>query len=180
MFTDRARRARAIALWAGVSGLGVAIGPVVGGYLLEHFWWGSIFLVNVPVIAVAVVAAFLIVPESRDEHAARLDLVGTALSTVGLVALLYGIIEGPTNGWGAPTTVVAFVVAVVLLTTFVLWERQTDHPILDVIVLREPAVHRRVGRGDAGVLRDVRLAVLRQPVPAVRARLLRAEVRASG
>lgn len=132
VFSDASERARAIALWAGVSGLGVAVGPVVGGYLLEHFWWGSIFLVNVPIIAVAVVAAWILVPESRDEHAARLDLVGTALSTVGLVTLLYGIIDGPTNGWTGPKTLVAFAVAVVLLTAFVFWERQTDHPILDV------------------------------------------------
>ncbi len=132
VFSDPKERARAIALWAGVSGLGVAIGPVVGGYLLEHFWWGSIFLVNVPIIVVTVGAAFVFVPESRDEHAARLDLVGTAMSTVGLVTLLYGIIDGPTNGWASVKTLVAFGVAVVLLTAFVLWERRTDHPILDV------------------------------------------------
>ncbi len=138
VFNDPSERARAIALWAGVSGLGVAIGPVVSGYLLEHFWWGSIFLVNVPIVAAAIVAAFVLVPESRDQHAARLDLAGTALSTVGLVALLYGIIDGPTNGWTGPKTVVAFVVALVLLTTFVLWERQTDHPILDVSFFKNP------------------------------------------
>ncbi len=138
VFTDPGQRARAIALWAGVSGLGVAIGPVVGGYLLEHFWWGSIFLVNVPVIVVAVVAAFVIVPESRDEHAARLDLVGTALSTVGLVSLLYGIIEGPSNGWVATTTIGAFAVALVLLTSFVFWEQHTDYPILDISFFKNP------------------------------------------
>jgi EmrB/QacA subfamily drug resistance transporter len=132
VFSDPGERARAIATWAGVSGLGVAIGPVVGGYLLEHFWWGSIFLVNVPIIVIAVVAVFVLVPESRDEHAARLDLSGTALSTVGLVALLYGIIDGPNNGWASSKTIAAFLVAAVLLTAFVLWERRTDHPILDV------------------------------------------------
>jgi EmrB/QacA subfamily drug resistance transporter len=132
VFADANERARAIALWAGVSGLGVAIGPVVGGYLLEHFWWGSIFLVNVPIVVIAVVAVFMFVPESRDEHAARLDLAGTAMSTVGLVALLYGIIDGPANGWVSSKTIVAFLVAAVLLTAFVAWERRTDHPILDV------------------------------------------------
>ncbi len=138
VFTDPAERARAIALWAGVSGLGVAIGPLVGGYLLEHFWWGSIFLVNVPIIAVTIVAALFIVPESRDHHAPRLDLLGTVLSTVGLIALLYGVIEGPTKGWSDPLIVGCFVVAIVLLTSFILWERHTDHPILDVSFFSNP------------------------------------------
>ncbi len=138
VFRDPSERARAIALWAGVSGLGVAIGPLVGGYLLEHFWWGSIFLVNVPIVAVTVVAAVLIVPESRDEHAPRLDLLGTVLSTIGLIALLYGVIEGPTQGWSDPLIVGCFVAAVVLLTAFILWEQRTDHPILDVTFFANP------------------------------------------
>jgi EmrB/QacA subfamily drug resistance transporter len=132
VFTDAGERARAISLWAGVSGLGVAIGPLAGGFLLEHFWWGSIFLVNVPIVVVTIIAVVVLVPDSRDEHAPRLDLLGTFLSTVGLVGLLYGIIEGPSSGWGDPLVVSAFVVAVVLLTSFVFWERHTDHPILDV------------------------------------------------
>jgi len=138
VFTDEAERARAIALWAGVSGLGVAIGPLVGGYLLEHFWWGSVFLVNVPIVALTIVGVLVLVPDSRDEHAPALDLLGTVLSTAGLIALLFGIIEGPARGWGAPIIVAAFVGAAVLLTTFVLWERRTDHPILDVTFFRNP------------------------------------------
>jgi EmrB/QacA subfamily drug resistance transporter len=138
VFRDDGERARAIAIWAGVSGLGVAIGPLAGGYLLEHFWWGSIFLVNVPIVAVAVIAAVAIVPESRDEHAAGLDLAGTVMSTIGLIALLYGIIEGPSSGWGQPKILAAFLIAVVLLTAFVLWERRTDHPILDVSFFADP------------------------------------------
>ncbi|MCU1393915.1 MAG: putative integral rane efflux protein [Ilumatobacteraceae bacterium] len=138
VFTDAAERARAISLWAGVSGLGVAIGPLAGGYLLGHFWWGAIFLVNVPLVAIAVIAAVVIVPESRDEHAAKLDLVGTTLSVVGLVSLLYGIIEGPSRGWTEPIVVIAFVVAVVVLTSFVVWEGRTDHPILDVSFFKNP------------------------------------------
>jgi len=138
VFTDAGERARAIAIWAGVSGLGVAIGPLAGGFLLEHFWWGSIFLVNVPIVIVAIVAVIVLVPDSRDEHAPRLDVTGTLLSTVGLVALLYGIIEGPSAGWTDPKVVGGFVLAVVLLTGFVLWERHTDHPILDVRLFTNP------------------------------------------
>jgi EmrB/QacA subfamily drug resistance transporter len=138
VFTNRAERTRAIGLWAGVSGLGVAIGPLTGGYLLGHFWWGSIFLVNVPIGVVTIVAALAIVPESRDPHSARLDLLGTVLSIVGLISLLYAIIEGPSRGWGDSVVVGSFVLAVVLLTVFVLWERHTDHPILDVSFFADP------------------------------------------
>lgn len=131
-FRDPVERRRAIALWAGVSGLGVAIGPLAGGYLLVHFWWGSIFWVNVPLVVAAIVAAAVLVPESRDPASPRLDLVGTALSTVGLIGLLFGIIEGPNQGWTHPLVIGAFVAAVVLLTAFVFWERAIDHPLLDL------------------------------------------------
>ena len=92
-------RPRAIGIWAGVSGLGVAIGPITGGYLLDHYWWGSIFLVNVPVIAVALVGGAILVPNSRDPESPPLDYVGAALSVTMLLSLLYGIIEGPSHGW---------------------------------------------------------------------------------
>jgi EmrB/QacA subfamily drug resistance transporter len=138
VFTDPGERARAIALWAGVSGLGVAIGPLAGGYLLEHFWWGSVFLVNVPIGVFTIGAILWVVRESRDEHSQKLDPLGTVLSTIGLMGLLFGIIEGPTRGWGDSTVVASFVVGVVLLTAFVLWERHTPHPILDVTFFANP------------------------------------------
>jgi MFS family permease len=117
VFTDPEERGRAIGVWAGVSGLGVAIGPVVGGFLFEHFWCGSVFLVNVPIVVLAVIAVVLVVPNSRDEHAPKLDVVGTLLVTPGLIALLYGIIEGPGKGWTDPLILAAFAAAVVLLTS---------------------------------------------------------------
>ena len=138
VFTGAAERSRAIALWSGVSGLGVAVGPVVGGYLLEHFRWGSIFLVNVPLVVVAVLAAAFLVPRSKDPDAPSLDVVGTVLSTTGLVSMLYAIIQGPEAGWGSTQIVGCFVGAAVLLTAFVLWERRCDHPILDVGFFADP------------------------------------------
>ena len=167
-------RARAIGIWAGVSGLGVALGPLTGGFLLEHFWWGSVFLVNVPVVIVAVIATWFIVPRTKDPTDPKLDLVGTVLSAVGLFAALYAIIEGPSKGWTSSTIVGAFAVGIVLLTGFVLWELHSRAPDARRALLQEPALQRGVARGDVRVLRDVRLAVLPQPVHAVRARLRRA------
>ena len=95
VFRDDAERARGDRLWAGVSGPGRGSGALAGGFLLEHFWWGSIFLVNVPLVAVAIVAALLVVPESLDPHAPGLDLVGTVLSAGGLLSLLYDDHRGP-------------------------------------------------------------------------------------
>jgi EmrB/QacA subfamily drug resistance transporter len=133
-----AERGRAIGIWAGVSGLGVAIGPITGGYLLEHFYWGSIFLVNIPVIAVALIAGTLLVPNSRDPYAPKLDLVGTVLSVTTLVTLLYGIIEGPNRGWTDPLIVGAFVVGAVMLASFIFWELHSSHPMLDVTFFKNP------------------------------------------
>jgi EmrB/QacA subfamily drug resistance transporter len=138
VFTDPGERARAIAIWAGVSGLGVAIGPLTGGWLLQHYWWGAIFLVNVPVIAVALVAAVVVVPDSKDASAPPLDVGGVVFSIVGLFGLLYGIIEGPARGWTDAAVLVGFAVGVVFLVTFVVWERHQTHPLLDVGFFRNP------------------------------------------
>jgi EmrB/QacA subfamily drug resistance transporter len=135
---DDAERGRAIGVWAGVSGLGVAIGPVTGGWLLDHYWWGSIFLLNLPIVVVAVIATLAIVPTSKDPSGAHLDLVGTALSIGMLVAILYGIIEGPSRGWTSAQIVGAFVIGGVLLLAFVLWELHVPHPMLDVSFFANP------------------------------------------
>ncbi|MBX6343076.1 MAG: DHA2 family efflux MFS transporter permease subunit, partial [Thermomicrobiaceae bacterium] len=127
-----AERARAIAIWSGVTGLSIPLGPVVGGWLLEHASWGAVFFVNVPVIAIALVAGFFLVPESRDPKSAPLDPLGAGLSIAGLTALLYGIIEAPSKGWTSDLILGAFGLAALLLALFALWERRAAYPMLDM------------------------------------------------
>ncbi|MBL8775731.1 MAG: MFS transporter [Acidimicrobiales bacterium] len=138
VFTDHRERARAIAIWAGTSGMAVAIGPVTGGWLLDHFWWGSVFLVNVPVVIVALVAGYRLIPNSKDPHPPALDPLGAVLSIAGLVTLVWAIIEAPQKGWTDGVTLTAFAIAVVLLLAFAVHEKRSDHPMLDVNFFRNP------------------------------------------
>ncbi|AXG77509.1 MFS transporter [Streptomyces paludis] len=137
---ERDEQPKAIGIWAGSVGLGIAIGPITGGVLLEHFWWGSIFLVNVPVAIVALIAMVLLVPDSRDPAPGRLDPLGVLLSIVGLVLLVYGIIRG---GELADFTGAGVLVPVLgglaVLALFVWHEKRSDHPALDVSYFRKPA-----------------------------------------
>jgi MFS transporter, DHA2 family, multidrug resistance protein len=132
VFQEPIERAKAIAIWSSVSGLSVALGPVTGGWLLEHFWWGSVLLVNVPIAVVTAVLVALFVPTSRDPHVLRFDPLGMLLSIAAIGILVWAIIEGPTHGWGSTQSVAAFGAGLVLLAIFVLWERHSDHPMLDV------------------------------------------------
>jgi EmrB/QacA subfamily drug resistance transporter len=132
VFTDERERAKAIGAWSGVVGLAVALGPISGGFLLQHFWWGSIFLVNLPIAAIALVAGARLVPTSRDPATPPLDFGGFALSIAGIVALVYTIIEAPLHGWTSTRTLGGFALAAFLLVGFVLWEKRIAHPMLDV------------------------------------------------
>jgi EmrB/QacA subfamily drug resistance transporter len=131
-------RGRAIGVWAGMAALGVVLGPVVGGWLLEHFWWGSVFLVNLPVVALAILAGRPLVPESRDPAATPLDPTGAAVSVAALVTLVYGIIQAPQDGWTDPVVLAAFGVAAVLAVGFGWWERHSRHPMLPMELFRNP------------------------------------------
>jgi EmrB/QacA subfamily drug resistance transporter len=131
-------RGKAIAIWAGLAGAGAAIGPIGSGFLLEHFWWGSVFLMNLPIIAFALVAGRFLVPTSKDPNQTSLDPVGAVLSILGLAALLYGIIEAPSNGWTSVTTLGAFGAAAVLLGVFGWWELRTSDPMLELRWFRNP------------------------------------------
>lgn len=132
VFTDADERARAIGIWSGTTGLGVAIGPVLGGWLLAHFWWGSVFFVNVPVCAVGLLAGAWLLPNSKDPHAKRTDIGGAVLSTAGVGLLLWGIIEAPTRSWTSPVVLGAVVAGAATLAAFVAWERRSDHPMLEL------------------------------------------------
>ncbi|MDE0802536.1 MAG: DHA2 family efflux MFS transporter permease subunit [Acidimicrobiales bacterium] len=132
-------RAQAIAVWAGFAGAGGAIGPLMSGLLLERFWWGSVFFVNVPIVVVAMVLIVRLVPSSRDLQQRKLDLVGAGLSIVGLGTLVFGIIEGPEKGWTSTTVLGAFAVAVIGIVTFVWWELRQDDPMLDPRFFRNRA-----------------------------------------
>jgi EmrB/QacA subfamily drug resistance transporter len=131
-------RAKAIAIWAGLAGTGAAIGPVASGFLLEHFWWGSVFLVNVPLVLAAIVGGRFLVPSSKNPNVEPLDPVGAGLSMVGLCAVLYGIIEGPTYGWTDPTTLGSILSGLAVLLVFGFWELRTAHPMLDLRLFRNP------------------------------------------
>ncbi|MER7166084.1 MFS transporter [Micromonospora sp. NPDC000207] len=130
-----AERPRAIGIWAAVNALGFAAGPPVGGLLLAHYRWPAIFLVNLPVVAICLVAALVLIPESRH-RAGRLDLVGALLSTVGLGTAVFAIIQGPEQGWTSRPVLGAAVGAALLIAAFVAWERHTPAPMLDVHFFR--------------------------------------------
>ncbi|MFM8530532.1 MAG: DHA2 family efflux MFS transporter permease subunit [Ilumatobacteraceae bacterium] len=140
VFRDPIERAKAIGVWSAVSGAAVAFGPVTGGLLLEHFWWGSVFLINVPIVLIALVLGWKYVPESRDPNAKRLDVPGFLLSISFVSLLVYTIIEGPHRGWSSNASILGFVGAVIFGAAFVLRERSTTHPLLDVRVFRNMRV----------------------------------------
>ncbi len=121
-----------------MSGLGIVIGPLGGGLLLEHFSWGSVFLVNVPLCALAVALAWFLVPDSRDPAESRLDLVGAGLSIVTLSLILYGIIEAPELGWASPRVLGVFAGGIAFGVVFVWWELHTPHPMLDMRFFENP------------------------------------------
>jgi DHA2 family multidrug resistance protein-like MFS transporter len=134
VFPDPPERQKALGIWGATSGIAVAFGPVVGGALLEHFWYGSIFLVNLPVVVVTVLAGQLLIPRLARVRRHRFDVRGVVLSTAGVTALVLAIIEGPQWGWTAAGTLACFAAAAVLLSVFAVAELRTAGPLLDVRV----------------------------------------------
>src|SRR5689334_11431397 len=138
VFTERGERARAIGLWGATTGAAIALGPIVGGWLLELSDWRSIFFAMVPIAAIAGLLAARYVPTSRDPHAPRTDRAGFALSTATIGLLVYTIIEAPNQGWGSARTLGSFALTAVLAAAFVAWERRMEQPMLDVSLFRNP------------------------------------------
>jgi EmrB/QacA subfamily drug resistance transporter len=132
-------RAKAIGIWAALAAIGIGLGPLAGGLLLDSFEWYSVFLVNVPVALAALLLGMVYVPESRDPQPGSFDLTGAALSTAGFTILVYAIIEAPERGWLSALVVVLLALAVALLAAFVWWERRVEEPMLDLGFFRSPA-----------------------------------------
>ena len=138
VFTERGERARAIGLWGAITGVAIALGPIVGGWLLQLSDWRSIFFAMVPIAAGAGVLAARYVPTSRDPRAPRTDRIGFALSTAAIGLLVYTIIEAPNHGWDGARTLGGFALTAALAAAFVIWERRTDRPMLDLTLFRNP------------------------------------------
>jgi EmrB/QacA subfamily drug resistance transporter len=136
LYTERGERARAIGVWGAMTGLGVALGPISGGWLLEHFWWGSVFVAMAPVAAVTFLGAAFFVPTSRDPATPPVDVVGLVLSTLAIGTLVFTIIEAPDRGWSSTATIAGFTFAAGAAAVFVVWERRRLHPMLDVSLFR--------------------------------------------
>ncbi|WP_405699728.1 MFS transporter [Streptomyces sp. NBC_01383] len=137
LFGEPQDRIKAIGIVSAASALGMPLGPILGGWLLDHFWWGSIFLVNIPMVGIGITACVFLLPETRDPSAPRVDAVSTTLTAVGLGALIYAIIEAPGRGWGDPLVLAVLATGAVLLALLVLRERKAVRPMLDMSLLRQ-------------------------------------------
>src|SRR6266851_757188 len=136
VFTERKERARAIGLWGAVAGVAIALGPIVGGWLLEHFNWSSIFIAMGPVAAIGALLVAVSVPTSKNPDAAPVDIAGLVLSTAAMALVVFTIIEAPDYGWGSARSLSGFAVSAALLGAFIGWERRAVHPMLDVRLFR--------------------------------------------
>ncbi len=138
---DEAERPRAIGIWGAANFIGLPLGPIIGGWMLSHVWWGWIFLVNVPVALIGLIAVLTLVPESRSARPPGIDVVGILLSSAGLVALMYGVVEAGNNGWGSSSAVMPVVGGLVVIAGFALWERRLTakpdgQPLIDLSLFR--------------------------------------------
>ncbi|MFF3173166.1 MFS transporter [Streptomyces sp. NPDC057900] len=137
LFGEPKDRMKAIGIVSAASALGMPLGPIVGGWLLDHFWWGSVFVINVPMVGIGITACVFLLPETRDPAAPRVDLVSTVLTATGLGALIYAVIEAPGRGWGDPLVLAVLGAGVLLIAALVLRERKVSRPMLDMTLLRQ-------------------------------------------
>jgi len=143
---DPKERAKAIGIWAGAVGMGIAIGPIVGGALLGHFWWGSVFLINVPIVVLGLVLIRILVPESRNPNPGRHDPVGVVLEVIGLTLVIYSLIKvGDLGSVRPPQVWATFLVGAIVIAIFVRFEQRSDHPTLDIALFKDPRFSAAVG-----------------------------------
>ena len=165
-------RGKAIGVWAATAGVGAALGPLTGGFLLQHFYWGSVFLVNLPIVALGLLAGFFLIPDSKDPSAPRLDPLGAVLSIIGLASILFAIIEAPEHGWTAPVTIAGVRVRRHRSRApSCWWELHCDHPMLDFTFFKNPRFSAASAAITLTFLAMFGSLFVFTPVPAVRARL---------
>jgi MFS family permease len=132
LFPDAAERGRALSIWVTSTAIGLPIGPLLGGWLLDHLWWGSVFLINVPLVIVGAAAVALLVPESRSAQRSPIDYVGAGVSSIGLLSLTYGFIRAGSQGWGDELAWTSILGGVAVLAVFLLWQNRTRFPLIDL------------------------------------------------
>ncbi|MCL6458389.1 MAG: MFS transporter [Gorillibacterium sp.] len=138
LFSEK-ERPRAIAVWMMANAFGIPLGPIVGGWLLDNYWWGSVFLINVPLVLVALFAVTWLLPESRNERSGRVDFIGILSSSFGLVGVTYGVIEVGEKGWGSSVTLSMIIAGFLALAVFIVWERHNSQPLIDPSLFRSPS-----------------------------------------
>lgn len=135
LFSEK-ERPKAIAVWMMANAFGIPLGPIVGGWLLSNYRWGSVFLINIPLILIALFAVSILLPESRGSGIQKVDHIGVLASSLGLVGITYGVIEVGEKGWGNPTALATMVIGMLLLFAFILWEQRIRHPLIDLSLFR--------------------------------------------
>ncbi|WP_281281462.1 DHA2 family efflux MFS transporter permease subunit [Paenibacillus dokdonensis] len=135
LFSEK-ERTKAISVWMMANAFGIPLGPVLGGWLLENYWWGSVFIINIPLIIVALVAVFILLPESNNGEKQRIDVLGILISSLGLVTVTYGVIEVGERGWGDTVTLSTIIGGLLIIAGFILWERRIRHPLIDLALFR--------------------------------------------
>lgn len=135
LFSEK-ERTKAISVWMLANAFGIPLGPVLGGWLLENYWWGSVFIINIPLIIIALVAVSILLPESNNGEKQRMDFLGIILSSLGLVTVTYGVTEVGERGWGDAVTLTTIIGGLLILAGFILWERRVRHPLIDLALFR--------------------------------------------